>query len=80
MTVYLDQTIEHAKIKRLVDLGPIDVPKPFAHDDQLAMPMTNLLAYCEHVYLFHDWAQQFDKLKYALNCATLIIWMHSFWL
>ena len=27
ITADLDQTLEHSKIKRLVDLGPIDVPR-----------------------------------------------------
>ena len=63
MIVDLGQTVEHVKIKRLVDLQPIDMHRQLVYDDQLARRMTNLLAWFEYVYLFHDWAQRFDKLK-----------------
>jgi len=74
----LDQTLEHAKIKRLVDLRLINVPRRLVHGDQLATLMTSLLACCEYICLFHDLAQQFDHLKRTLNCTTLIIWTYSF--
>jgi len=53
MTVDLNHTLEHAKIKKLVDLGPIDVLRQLVHDGQLVRLMTNLLAYSKYVCLFH---------------------------
>jgi len=49
MIADLDHILDHAKIKRLMDLGPIDMPRQLVHDDQLTMLMNNLLAYCEYI-------------------------------
>jgi len=55
------------------------LPRPFIHDDILFRPMIYLLATFNYVYLFSDWAQQFNKLKRALTCAALLWWMYAIW-
>jgi len=66
----LDQTHTHIDLKGLVDLGPSDLPRPVIHDDYICRPMSHFLASFEYVYLFSNWAQQFDKLKRALSCVA----------
>jgi len=39
MDANLNHTLMHIEIKRLVDLGPIDFPRQFAHDDKVFRPM-----------------------------------------
>jgi len=68
----LDQTLAHFDRKGLVDLGPPSFPRQFVHDHKISRPVTHLLAKFEYVYLFPDWAQQFDKLKQTLMlCSTI---------
>jgi len=77
--VNLDQTLEHIEIKGLMDLGPNNLPRQFIRDDQLSMPVTHLVAKFEYISLFDIWVLQFDKLKWALNCAALMLWIYSIW-
>jgi len=63
MTTNLDQTFEHAKIKRLMDLEPTNLPRELVYDDQISRPMTYMLSTFTYICLFDVWAQQFDKLK-----------------
>jgi len=55
------------------------LPRQLILDVKISRSMTHLLANFEYVYLSSDWAQQFDKLKWTLTCAGLILWMYSFW-
>jgi len=48
LAVDLDQTLGHARIKRLVDLAPTYSPRQLIHDDQLARSMTHLRANFEY--------------------------------
>jgi len=66
MTADLDQTLEHTKIKRLVNLGPTNVPRFLIHDDRISRSMTHFLLNFEYISLFDVWVRQFDKLKQAL--------------
>jgi len=63
MTIDFDHTLKNVKIKRLVDFGPNTFPRQLVHEDKISRPMTHWLANFEYVYLFSNWAQQFDKLK-----------------
>ena len=77
ITIDLDQTLENVKIKRLKDLGSINLRRHLILGDHISRPMTHLLANFEHVYLFSNWAEQFGKLKRALICVALMLWMYS---
>ena len=61
-----------------MDLAPTNVLRYLVHDDQISRSMTHLLASFKYISLFDVWAQQFDKLKGALTCAALMIWMYYF--
>jgi len=67
----LDQTLAHFDIKRLVEFGPIILPRLLIHNEKISRLMTHLLANFQYACLFDVWAQQFDKLKQALTCAVL---------
>jgi len=49
----------------------------FIHDNQISRPMTNLLANYEYICLTSNWKKLFDKLKRALTCAAMMLWMYS---
>jgi len=76
ITVDLNHSLEYAKIKGPMNLGPTNVPRYFVHDYHSSRPMTHVLANFEYISLSDAWAQQFDKLKRALTCATLLLWMY----
>ena len=78
MTADMDQTLELAKIKRPVDLGPTDVPKYPFHGDQISRSMNHLLTNFERVSPFYVWTPQFDKLKRALNYVASMLWICYF--
>jgi len=79
MVANFDQPPMHIELTGLVDLGPFALPRQFVHDDPISTMMTYMLANFEYVCLFSDWAHQFDKLKRALTCAVLLLWMYSMW-
>ena len=54
MAIDLDQTFEHVKIKRLMDLGPTNLPRVLVHDDHISRPMTYMLATFTYVCLFPE--------------------------
>ena len=54
------------------------MPRYFLHDYHISRPMTHVLANFEYVSLFDAWAQQFDKLKWALTYTALLLWMYYF--
>jgi len=62
-----------------VNFAPTILPRVPIHDKPIFTPMTHLLADLKYVHLFPDWAQLFDKLKWALTCAALIRWMYFTW-
>ena len=66
-------------INRLVKFASSLWPKLLVHANIVSRPMTSLLAYSEYVHFIPEWAQLFDKLKRALTCAFLAIWMYSIW-
>ena len=71
-----DQTHMHIGLNRLVNFAPPIFPRLFVHDDI----EISILAHLEYVRFLSDWAQLFDKLKWAPTCALLPWWMYSFWL
>jgi len=78
ITVDLNHSLKFAKIKRLVNLGPTNMPRYFVHDYHISRPMTHVQANFEYVSLFDGWIRQFDKLKRALTCTALLLWMYYF--
>ena len=67
----LDQTLAYFDIKWLVDFETTVLPGPAIHDDTISISMTSQLASVKDVHLLPEWAQQFDKLKRALTCASV---------
>jgi len=59
----LGQTFVHSTVKRLVDLGPIDLCWQFIHDDKISRLMTHLLAKFEYITLLYTRAQQFENFE-----------------
>jgi len=41
--------------------------------------MASILACSEYVHFLSNWPQLFDKLKRALTCDMLAMWMYSLW-
>ena len=56
VTCNLNHTLKYAKITRLVNLGPTNVPRYCVHDNHIFRPMTHVLANFEYVSLFDAWA------------------------
>jgi len=54
-----DQTLGHAKIKRLVDLGLTNMARYLVHNYHMYRLVTHLLANCEHISLFDVWPNNF---------------------
>ena len=62
-----------------MNFAPTIFPRLFVPDDIVFRAMASILAHFEYVHFLSDWAQLFDKLKRALTCTLLTMWMYSFW-
>ena len=56
MTIGLDKTLEHDKIKKFMDLESIDLLRQLVHGDKVPWSITNLLTNFTYVCPFHEWA------------------------